>query len=86
MFVTLTQLQKGEASVLQTVIDNTCGKLNVTLRGFHYEVGYRNVSSSDVILWRPDPEEPNHRPWTPVPAGLYTFEQLWHFLLKSFLV
>ena len=43
-----------------TVIDNTCGKLNVALRGFHYEVGYLNVSSSDVIMWRPDPEEPNH--------------------------
>ena len=82
MFVTLTQLQNGEALVLQTVIDNTCGKLNVALRSFHYEVGYCNVSSSDVILRRL--REPNYRPlWAPVPAGLYTFEQLSHFLMEE---
>ena len=88
MFVTLTQLQKGEVSVLQTVIDNTCGKLNVALRGFHYEVGYRNVSSSAGILWRPDVDptndSPNDRPLKiPVPAGLYTIERLSHFLMEE---
>ena len=88
MFVTLTQLQKGEASVLQTVIDNTCGKLNVALRGFHYEVGYRNVSSSSGILWRPDvdvtDDSPNNRPQKiPVPAGLYTIERLSHFVMEE---
>ena len=51
MFVTLTQLQNREAPVLQTVIDNTCSKLNVALRGFHYVVDYLNVSSSSEIQW-----------------------------------
>ena len=86
MFVTLTQLQKGEASVLQTVIDNTCGKLNVALRGFHYEVGYCNVSSSSGILWRPgmDRDSPNDKPLKiQVPAGLYTIERLSHFLMEE---
>ena len=79
MFVTLTQLQKGEASVLQTVIDNTCSKLNVALRGFHYEVGYRNVSSSAGILWRSavaDDQSSDRPRKIQVPAGLYNFEQL----------
>ena len=86
MFVTFTQLQKGEASVLQTVIDNTCGKLNVALRSFHYEVGYRNVSSSSGILWRPgvDPDSPNDKPQKiQVPAGLYTIERLSHFVMEE---
>ena len=86
MFVTLTQLQKGEASVLQTVIDNTCGKLNVALRGFHYEVGYRNVSSSAGILWRPavaDNQSCDRPQKIPVPAGLYTIERLSHFLMEE---
>ena len=88
MFVTLTQLQNGEASFLQTVIDNTCGKLNVALRGFRYEVGYRNASSSAGILWRPvvDPTDDsrNDRPLKiQLPAGLYNFEQLAQVLLKE---
>ena len=74
MFVTLTQLQNGEASLLQTVIDNTCCKLHVALRGFHYEVGYRNVGSSSRILWRSiTGDKPRN---ILVPAGLYNFEQL----------
>ena len=86
MFVTLTQLQKGEASVLQTVIDNTCGKFDVALRGFHYEVGYRNVSSSAGILWRaadhvdPPQDSPQR---IRVPAGLYTIERLSHFIMEE---
>ena len=38
-FVTLTKLQNREPTLLRTVIDNTCGKLNAALRSFHYEVG-----------------------------------------------
>ena len=85
MFVTLTQHQKGEALVLQTVIDNTCGKLNVALRGFHPDVDYLNVTSSSVILWR----AANDRGDYPLdgslkilaPAGLYNFKQLSQFLM-----
>ena len=42
-FVTLTKLQNREPTLLQTAIDNTCGKLNVALKSFHYEAGYHNV-------------------------------------------
>ena len=45
-FVTLTNLQNREPMLLQTAIDNTCGKLNVALRSFHYEVGYHNLDAS----------------------------------------
>ena len=79
MFITLTQLQKGEPTLLQTVIDNTGGKLYVALRGFHYEVGYRNVGSSQGFFVRTpnsrDPSSPVTTSFT-VPTGLYTFEQI----------
>ena len=44
-FVTLTKLQNREPTLLQTAIDNTCGKLNVALKSFHYEVGYHNLDA-----------------------------------------
>ena len=45
-FITLTKLQNREPALLQTVIDNTCGKLNIALKSFHYEVGYHNLDPS----------------------------------------
>ena len=82
MFITLTQLQNREATILQSAVDNTGGKLHVALRGFHYEVGYRNVGSSSGILWRSrDSDNPKK---IMVPPGLYTFEQLSDFLWKKF--
>ena len=42
-FVALTKLQNREPTLLQTVINNTGGKLDIALREFHYEVGYRNI-------------------------------------------
>ena len=45
-FVALTKLQNREPTLLQTVINNTGGKLDIALREFHYEVGYRNISST----------------------------------------
>ena len=45
-FVALTKLQNREPTLLQTVINNTGGKLHIALREFHYEVGYRNTSST----------------------------------------
>ena len=88
MFVTLTQLQNGEASPLQTVIDNTCGNLHVALRGFHYEVGYRNVGSSSGALWVPavsdGPPVGDNRPQKIlVSSGLYNFEQLATVLMED---
>ena len=86
MFITLTQLRNEEASVLQTAIDNTGGKLHVALRGFHYEVGYRNVGSSQGFFLRsPNPQNPNSpvQQSFPVPPGLYTFKQLSRFIAEN---
>ena len=75
----MTQLQNEEASVLQTAIDNTGGKLHVALRGFHYEAGYRNVGSSHGFFVRTpnlrNPSSPVSTFFT-VPTGLYNFEQI----------
>ena len=49
-FVTLTKLQNREPTLLQTAIDNTCGKLNVALKSFHYEVGYHNLDARTHFL------------------------------------
>ena len=86
MFITLTQLQNEEASVLQTAIDNTGGKLHVALRGFHYEVGYRNVGSSQGFFLRfPNLQNPNSpvQQSFPVPPGLYNFKQLSRFIAEN---
>ena len=81
MFITPTQLQNREATILQSAIDNTGGKLHVALRGFHYEVGYRNIGSSSGILWRSrDSDNPKK---IIVPPGLYNFEQLWDFFMEE---
>ena len=82
MFITVTRLQNREATILQSPVDNTGGKLYVALRGFHYEVGYHNVSSSSGILWRA--RNSDNAKKIMVPPGLYTFEQLSDFLWKKF--
>ena len=86
MFITLTQLRNEEASVLQAAIDNTGGKLHVALRGFHYEVGYRNVGSSQGFFLRsPNTQNPNSsvQQSFPVPPGLYNFKQLSRFIAEN---
>ena len=92
-FVTLTKLQDGEPAVLETVIDNTDGKLEVTLREFHYEVGYRNISSTaefDFEPWVHPTKE--YDPFDIVSysvksfalhEGMYSFEQLTRFFHEA---
>ena len=75
MFITLTKIQTEKATTLQSVVDNTDGKLYVALREFHYEVGYENVSSSAEIQLRSRARPPVDRQ-VEVPHGLYNFEQL----------
>ena len=75
MFITLTKIQTEKATTLQSVVDNTDGKLYVALREFHYEVGYENVSSSAEIQLRSRARPPVDRR-VEVPHGLYNFEQL----------
>ena len=81
MFITLTQLQNREATILQSPVDNTGGKLYVALQSFHYEIGYRNTSSSPGILWHARNSDNPKK--IMVPPGLYTFEQLSDFLMEE---
>ena len=80
-FVTLTTLQNREPMLLQTAIDNTCGKLNVALRSFHYEVGYHNVDlpTGFTIVDKLTGELKSFRLY----GGLYTFEQISRFFIES---
>ena len=89
MFITLTKttkIQTEKATTLQSVIDNTDGKLYVALREFHYEVGYHNVGLSAVFMWRSPSvligggDQPRR---ITVPHGLYTFEQLSKFFMEA---
>ena len=84
MFITLTQLQNKEATLLQSTIDNTDGRLYVALRGFHYEVGYRNVDSSVGFLWRPKNSGILDGPQSiRIPPGLYYIEDLSKFFTEE---
>ena len=73
-FITLTKLQNREPTLLQTVIDNTCGKLNIALKSFHYEVGYRNLDPSTTF---------GHTGAFILYGGMYTFEQISRFLMEE---
>ena len=80
-FITLTKLQNREPALLQTVIDNTCGKLNVALKSFHYEVGYHNVDPhiGFTIQLKSEDRYKSFRLY----RGLYTFEQISRFFMES---
>ena len=86
-FVTLTNLQNREPTLLQTAIDNTCGKLNVALKSFHYEVGYRNLDGYNHFFLTPYvnpwPGSGARRVFTLWDGGLYTFEDISRFFMES---
>ena len=93
-FVTLTKLQNREPTLLQTAIDNTCGKLNVALKSFHYEVGYQNLDAHASFYFDPiipyedtlsyvDYIRDSRMIFTLWDGGLYTFEDISRFFMKS---
>ena len=91
-FVTLTKLQNREPTLLQTAIDNTCGKLNVALKSFHYEVGYHNLDARarffltsyvDPGLGSGAPTATQKSLFALQHGGLYTFEEISRFLIES---
>ena len=88
-FVTLTKLQNREPTLLQTAIDNTCGKLNVALKSFHYEVGYHNLDPSTTFIHDSSTITRDGTlvqgivtPFT-MYGGMHTFEQISRFLIES---
>ena len=80
MFITLSQLQNKEATLLPSVIDNTDGRLHVAFRGFNDEVGYHNVPWTKVVYTISIADRPQG---IMVPNGLYTFERLSQFLMEN---
>ena len=80
-FIALTKLQNREPTPLQTVINNTGGKLNVTLKSFHYEVGYHNVDPHIEFTIASDLVD-GFKPFR-LHGGLYTFEQISRFFKES---
>ena len=86
MFITQSLLQNEEATLLQTGIDNRCGRLHVGLRSFHYEVGYHNVTSASKITVNYDPRSIPHEPSPKrirVPPGMYDFDSLSRFFEEN---
>ena len=83
-FITLTKLQNREPTLLQTVIDNTCGKLNIALESFHYEVGYHNLDPSTTFGYVSSSQVIGQGITTPFTlyGGMYTFEQISRFLME----
>ena len=81
MYQTISNLQNGKATSLQSVVDNTDGKLYVALREISYEVDYYNVGSSAEILCSTYSIDGVSRKTITVPRGLYTFKQLSTFIM-----
>ena len=92
-FVALTKLQNREPTLLQTVINNTGGNLVIALREFHYEVGYRNTSSTGGFEFEPwvNPSK-DYDPFDiashsvksfALHEGLHSFKQLSRFFYES---
>ena len=92
-FVALTKLQNREPTLLQTVINNTGGKLDIALREFHYEVGYRNTSSTGGFEFEPwVNQSKDYDPYDiashsiksfALHEGLHSFEQLSRFFYEA---
>ena len=83
MYQTISNLQNGKATSLQSVVDNTDGKLYVALREIRYEVGYYNVGSSAEILRTTYTSDGDSRQEITIPPGLYTFKQLSTFIMDA---
>jgi len=49
MFLTVTNIQSGEAVQLQQCIDNLGGNLRISLRTLTYIVGWHNVEAGQTI-------------------------------------
>ena len=58
MYLTLTNVQSGDAIQLQQPIDNSEGDLYVGLRSSNYPIGWYNlqIQADSLILWNTDPE------------------------------
>jgi len=72
MFLTVTNIQSGEAVQLQQCIDNLGGNLRISLRTLTYIVGWHNVEAGQTISWRPAVERSRINNYSFAP-GLYTF-------------
>lgn len=70
MFVTLTNVQKGEAVPLLQPIDNRAGALQVAVRSFTYWVGWHNLGARDSVSWQEKGE--SRTLW--FTSGLYSYQ------------
>ena len=52
MFITLTNVQRGEAVALLRYIDNRCSTKRVAIRSFTFWVGWHNLGAGQWISWR----------------------------------
>jgi len=52
MFITLRNVQKGEAVSLSHCLDNRNGTLKVALRSIIYWVGWHNVDAGETLSWK----------------------------------
>lgn len=73
MFVTLTNVQRGEAVALQRYIDNRCGIKRIAIRSFTFWIGWHNLGAREWISWRHRDGQANTLDLVP---GLYNFELL----------
>ena len=90
-FVALTKLQNREPTLLQTVINNTGGKLDIALREFHYEVGFEGGFEFEPWVNPSKEYDPfdiathSTKSFT-LHEGLHSFEQLSRFFYEALLL
>ncbi len=73
MFVTLANVQRGQAFGLQQYIDNRANSLRVGLRSINFTVGWYNVELGESFSWQSGEGSINT---LNIPPGLYGFTQL----------
>ena len=74
MFLTLSNVQRGEAVPLQRYIDNRDGHLYVALKSITFTVGWYNIERGETFSWKSIGG--GAKETRTIPPGLYGFDQL----------
>ena len=76
MFLTLSNVRRGEAVPLQRYIDNRDGHLYVALKSIIFTVGWYNIERGETFSWKSIGGGGGAKETRTIPPGLYGFDRL----------